>query len=282
MFVSRVFGNLVFPRVFLTPDGGDGNGGGDGDPVDPVDPGDGGDSGDEPTLTKKEYEEQLSRMRQEMSRKNKKSLAEKEKEMGALKAEMAEMQEQLEKLKPRPDDPEDQLEEIRKRHKLEIEGIKLQLEEERKRRERADQERRESERDAQLRGSLADAKCHDQTVGYRYLLPLIEYDDYDDGKGPRWRIRGPKDLLMDITAENVKDLLPDYLLQSELPGGGSNSRGGSPSYSRKATELEEERKKLDALQKRAQSTGETQHILEFQRQARVVKQREAELEKSTK
>ena len=282
LFFDNVGWSWLMPSVCFAADKGGGGDGG-GDPDNDPDPDSDPDSveGDEKIFSKKEHEDQLGRNRQAQKKKMDRALETKDKELADLQAKLEEAEKKPAVVAPdRKEGIEGELELLKTRHKKELNELRGTVEEEKKARQAAELQRKEAERDQLINSALIGAKCLDQVGGYRYSLPLVGWDSYeDDERGilPGWKIKTPgKGSFVDITAENMRDILPDYLKRPLSEDGGSGTRGGIRTPEGKRSKLELEKRKLEEAHSLANKTRRSEHVSAYQKQKQKVKKLEAD------
>lgn len=270
MFKQFFDNSDMFSRIFLAPDtGADGSG----DDTSNDDSAHGGDTGK--TFTEQQLEQILAR-RLEKQRKSMEKQSQTQSDM------IKQLQEQLEEMKAKiaanaeptgdtkaPAAAEALLQQQRLERK--IEELENRVREADAARLRAEQDRRNSLKDQTVSKAILALNVPDATAAERYLAPMVHFNE-DRGE---WVLEYKGDDI-DITPENVKDVLPPVLREAPRAGG-SGSFTGSPKKEKLSRELETAKQVLDKLTERARRTANQEDILQFQKQQRKVRELTAEL-----
>jgi hypothetical protein len=248
---------LIFGNVCLEPDTGANGGAGDGE-------GAGGD-GNVKTYTEAEVQEQL---KQSMMRHRKGLQEELKKKDDAL----AQLQQQINDLQLKSADAgiddktlEGKLELQQKKFEREIEQLNARLVEEEKKRVAAEAKATQTRRDTLINEALVAAGCRDLKVGFRTVLPEVEYDDVEDD----WLVKTPGGKLVSLK-DGLKELLPDFLKVSSAQEGGSGSRSGNVKREQRLAELDRETKAMAELHKTATRTGKENDLHAYLKKKREV------------
>jgi hypothetical protein len=245
--------------------------------------GDGGAEGDgagEKKYTEEEFKKRLEESLETSMKRWRKNLqkdlesATKEKE--ELLAKLKDVEEQMQKAQQSKGDDtvEGRIELLKKEHERKYATLQEQLNKETDARKIAEQRAKETRRDTLLQGALAQAGCRDLRVGYRLLLPEVELDPEEEDV---WKIRTPGGNLVEINAETMQELLPDYLKTPATVGAGSGSQSGTVRREQRRADLEEKEKRLEQMRATARRDDE---IAAYQRLKSEIRKLRAELEQA--
>lgn len=238
--MKKFFGKFV--HINYAPDDGAGAGGSDG--------GDGGNTGDPKPEDKryteadvqKKLEQSMTRWRKSLQKDNKA----KEDEIAALKKTLEEVQAKLEAAPPDPKDTtvEGQMKLMEQRHQRALQEIDMKLKKAEQERTEAQAHAMETTRKNLIINALRDAGCNNMKVGERYLAPDVYFDEVDTD----WRLRLDSGETVPVTADYVRDVLPDHLKQALGAGrGGAGSTSGAGRLQQTLGELDKAKKQLTEL-----------------------------------
>jgi hypothetical protein len=153
---------------------------------------------------------------------------------------------------------------IQKRADTKVQSLEKKLEKEIEYREDLEQKRLEQDRDQLLADALVKNNVVDVKAGLKLFRENMEFDPEEES----WKFKTDEGLYMDPGA-GLAESLPDWLRKPMGGPGGSGARGSSPSVMQ--TQLQNKKKQLGELGKKAQSTGDARDIAEWQRLNREVK-----------
>lgn len=231
---------------------GDDKGGGAAVVDDPDDDGKGGegsDDDDDPVYTEAEFKRKMEESMKRHRRNLQRELKKKEKDAESFQSQMQELQTRLEETEAQlakkvEDDPElkGQLEVQQRRYEREMSEIKKTLEEEKQARIAAQEKAKQTQRDIKFKSSLVKAGTIDVEAAFKIMIDSVVFDDVDED----WRFKTPEGNILSLD-EGAAEFLPEYLKPAAARQGGSGTRTGSPRQRQLVSELENEKKKLEAM-----------------------------------
>lgn len=157
---------------------------------------------------------------------------------------------------------------IQKRADRRVQSLEKRLEQEIGYREQLEQRRLEQDRDQMLADALVKNNVVDVRAGLKLFRDNMEYDPDEQS----WKFKTEEGLYMD-PGSGLAESLPDWLRKPMGGPGGSGARGSTPSMSQ--TQLQNKKKNLGELEKKAHSSGDARDIAEWQRLNREVKELES-------
>jgi len=170
------------------------------------------------TFTQDEVNKLMAKERKSMERKLQEQNESTQKQIVELQQKMSQPPEP----KPSDTDVKGQLELMEKKHKREQEALEEKLVQTNSALAQEKKKRLETERDKELGDALQTVGCVDMTMGRRFFLPDIEYDEDES----RWMYRTASGNLISII-DGVQENMPNYLKPPAMQGGGSGSARGA-------------------------------------------------------
>lgn len=266
-------GPFPFIPVYWEEDGGAGGAGGESDPPDPNAP-------PQKTFTQEEVEQRIAGRVKKLKTENEK-----------LNTELSDLKSSFEELKksiqtppqppanpdpnPAPDDLKGQLALLERKSKEQLEKVTSELEREKQAREDEKKRRLASEKMSLIDHGLSKANVRPDAlnVARKFFEDRVNYDEDENKFDYEMESGGTVSVEEGIVAE-----LPAYLRNPELPGGGSGTTSGKGSTEKKR--LETEKEKLAKLGEAANS-GQTNAVLAYRKQKKLVADLEASLAAKT-
>jgi len=272
--------NTVAIQPFLAPDDGaaqGGAGGGDGDGTDSSTG-----SGSQKTFTQEEVNALIEQSQKRWRKGLQKDNETKAKQLEELQKSLQETKEEMELLKTgvkkddTPKDLEGQFELFKRRTERETISLKEQLEQEKKAREKAEEEALRTKRDTAIFEALATAKCRSDAhrAAFRYVVDDVTWEPEEGAF-----FYHTQDDKMVKLKDGIQEYLPDFMKESQVQGGGSGSRTGTPRRNQKLLELEAMQKELERKEKEVRRNPQDyEAVNQWQRQKREVQKLKQELD----
>jgi len=260
---DALFGNLL--RVFLEADDGSGAGG------------DGG--GDPPTTyTQEQLDEAAARAAKSERAKHKKRAEAKEAELTEMTQRLAALEQAIAATgSSGTDEPPDSGSEnvadlrvkLQKQEKT-VKDLMQDLQAQKDRAAAAEEARLQSEKSQKIKELLTEVKCFDLLAGSRFMEPIVRRDEEGD-----LQLELADGSYASLNKTNVEEVLPNYLKQTDVPGG-AGTASGTPKRQQAQKELDAAKARLTELQERGRTNPTDGNISEFQRQQHVVRNLERE------